>query len=117
MAARKAGGATGSRQVALREFASAHPEGWDHREWVSFLDQLRERGFETDDPEEIGRQLERERLSVRLEPVKGVGPARVRALVERFGTVWDLSQADADEIAALPNIPRSVAEEIRQTIE
>lgn len=116
MAARKTRG-TGTLQAALREFASARPHGWDHSEWTGFLDQLRERGFEIDDPEKIGRQLERERLTVRLEQLKGVGPARVGSLVERFGTVWNLSQAGADEIAAVPNIPRGVAEEIQQKIQ
>lgn len=117
MAITKAVSGTGTLQSALREFASERPDGWDHGDWMSFLDQLRERGFEIDDPEEIGRQLERERLAVRLEQVKGVGPARVRSVVERYGTLWSLSQADVDEIAAIPNMPRGVAEEIQQTIQ
>jgi hypothetical protein len=116
MATAKAERGTGSLQAALREFVSAHPEGWDHGEWMSFLERIRERGFTTDDPDEIGRQLERERLALRLEQVKGVGPARVRSVVDRYGTLWELSQADVDEIAAVPNISRGLAEEIQHRI-
>lgn len=100
----------------LRDFASARPEGWDHADWLSFLEHLRERGHGTDDPEEIGRMLESERLATRLEQVQGVGPRRVEALVSRFGTLWELRRASVEEVAAVPNVPRALAERIKERV-
>ncbi|HYJ78219.1 MAG TPA: hypothetical protein VEW03_01350, partial [Longimicrobiaceae bacterium] len=70
----------------MRAFAAARPEGWGHEDWISFLDHLRTRGHETGDDAGIGRLLERERLSVLLERIPGMGPRRVQAVVERFET-------------------------------
>lgn len=100
----------------LRAFASGRPEGWNHHDWLSFLDHLRERGHETSDADAIGLALERERLAVLLERVPGMGPRRVQALVERYDTIWSLSRADVDELASVPGMNRALAEKLRQPL-
>lgn len=51
-----------------------------------------------------------------LDEIPGVGPTRRKALIKAFGSVKKLKQATADEIAAVPTIPRAVAEEIVSTL-
>ena len=55
---------------------------------------------------------DKETLVSDLDSVPGVGPARRRALLQAFGSVSQLRDKDAAEIAAVPGIPWSVAEEI-----
>ena len=98
----------------LREFASARPEGWNHDDWVGFLDHLRGRGHDVSDSDEVGMSLERERLTVQLEQVPGMGPRRVEALVGRFHTLYSLRQADVDSVAEVPGMNRALAERVRQ---
>jgi hypothetical protein len=104
-------------QQDLREFAGARPQGWSHEDWLSFLDYLKGRGHDTGDAEAIGRRLERERIALALEGVEGLGPRRVEALEQRFGNLWHLRQASAEEIAALPTISRPLAQRIRERLE
>lgn len=106
----------GDLQTELHEFASARRDGWSHDDWLGLLDRLRERGHDTDDPERIGSLLERERLAVMLAGVQGMGPRRVEALLQRFGSVWALRNAGVDEIAATPQIPRSLAERVAREV-
>ncbi|MEI7814333.1 MAG: excinuclease ABC subunit UvrC [Coriobacteriia bacterium] len=47
-----------------------------------------------------------------LDDIDGVGPKRKKALLKAFGSLKRLRSASADEIAAVPGIPREVAEEI-----
>src|SRR5215831_7367153 len=47
-----------------------------------------------------------------LDEVEGVGPARRRALLARFGSVDALREADVEEIVKRGGVPRSVAERI-----
>jgi excinuclease ABC subunit C len=47
-----------------------------------------------------------------LGSIAGIGPARQRTLLERFGSVRALRQAGADEIAALPGFSRRLAQRI-----
>lgn len=103
-------------RAELRSFASARPEGWGHDDWLTFLDHLASRGHDTTYHEEIGRQLERERLAVVLSQVSGLGPKRVDALVNRFDTLWSARHADADEIAAVGGMNRPLAEKVRQAL-
>jgi hypothetical protein len=100
----------------LRAFVQARPAGWDHGDWISFVDHLRERGHDTSDPDSIGLLLERERLAARLAGVQGMGPRRIQAVVERYDTIWSAHQADVDEIATLPGMNRSLAEKVRQAL-
>lgn len=96
----------------LRDFASTRPHGWSHDDWLRFLDELRARGHDVNDRDEIGSQLERERLALALERVRGVGPQRVRAIVDRYGYLWRLKETSVEQLAREANVPRAVAEEV-----
>ncbi len=47
-----------------------------------------------------------------LDDVEGVGPKRKRALLKELGSVRKMRSATLEEIAAVPGIPREVAEEV-----
>lgn len=47
-----------------------------------------------------------------LDDIPGVGPKRKKLLLRAFGSVKRLREADADAIAAVPGVPREVAEEV-----
>jgi len=100
----------------LRAFVQAQPGGWGHDDWVAFLDHLRGRGHDTADEAAIGLELERERLAATLERIQGMGPRRVRAVVDRYDTLYSACRADVDEIAALPGMNRALAERVRQAL-
>lgn len=100
----------------LREFARGRPQGWNHEEWLGFVEHLRGRGHNINDQEAIGSLLERERIGVLLEKVPGLGAQRIRALSDAFGNVWRLREADADEIARTAKIPRDVAQRVVDTL-
>ncbi len=51
-----------------------------------------------------------------LDEIPGVGPKRRKALIKAFGSLEKLKQASVDEIAALPEIPKSLAELIAQRL-
>ena len=53
------------------------------------------------------------RLRAELGEVRGVGPARKRALLKRFGSVRRIREASVDEVAATPGIGREVAERLK----
>jgi hypothetical protein len=105
-----------SLQADLRAFAAGRPEGWSHEDWLAFLEHLGTRGHDTADADRIGQALERERLAVVLEEVQGMGPRRVDSVVNRFETLWKLSQASADDVASLPNVPRALAERVLEKV-
>lgn len=100
----------------LRDFAAARPQGWGHEDWTAFLDDLRERGHNVEDREQVGRMLEQERLSLLLEKVPGMGAQRVRSITEQFENLWQLRQADADRIARETNLPRPLAEKVAEAV-
>lgn len=100
----------------LRDFAAARPEGWDHRDWINFLESLQGRGFDIQDRDAIGVALERERLDLALSSVKGLGPQRRRALVDRFGHVWTLRNANPAEIAEVARVPLDLAAAARDAV-
>jgi excinuclease ABC subunit C len=58
----------------------------------------------------------REALRSRLDIVSGLGPARRRALLRRFGSIDGIREATLEEIAAVPGIPRSVAARVKELI-
>ena len=97
----------------LRDFVQRHPRGWGHGEWSGLIEELRGRGQDVSDTDALGMDLERERLSLTLEQISGVGPARVRSIADSFGRLYDLRQASVDEIAERAGVPRSVAEKVR----
>ncbi|MCR4791615.1 MAG: excinuclease ABC subunit UvrC [Lachnospiraceae bacterium] len=47
-----------------------------------------------------------------LDDIPGIGPARKKALMKRFQTIYDISNATKEELSALPEIPEDVAESI-----
>jgi hypothetical protein len=99
-----------------RNFAAARPEGWNHDEWLGFLEGLRDRGHNIEDKEAIGSLLERERLSVILERVPGIGAQRVRAIADSYPNVYLLKAASPQELAQRAKVPLPLAERIKETI-
>jgi excinuclease ABC subunit C len=55
------------------------------------------------------RKRERRALASPLDDVPGVGPARKKALLKRFGSLARLARASEDEIAATPGVGPEVA--------
>jgi hypothetical protein len=100
----------------LRDFASGRPQGWEHDDWLNFLESLRSRGHNVHDTEAIGIALEKERLDLALSGVRGMGPQRRKALVEHYGTVWNLRNAEVEEIAGVAKMPRSLAEHVKTEV-
>jgi Helix-hairpin-helix domain len=102
----------------LKDFVVAHGEGWNHHEWLAFLTDLTDSGFDTSDPDRIGAALERERVSALLReaPVKGFGPKRRDAVADRFATVWSLRHASVDDLAEVPGVPRGLAEALHAAL-
>jgi hypothetical protein len=100
----------------LRDFASGRPQGWEHEDWLNFLESLQNRGHDIRDREAIGVALEKERLDLALSGVKGIGPQKRAALIEAYGTLWALRKADASEIAAAGGLTSSLAERIKTEV-
>ena len=126
-AKRSGGGAPGSGgagggsrgpdlRANARRFVSTRPQGWNHDEWLSFLEDLRQRGHNVEDRDAVGDLLERERLAVILEKVPGIGAQRVRAISQQYSNVWRLKDASADELARDAKIPRPLAERILESV-
>jgi excinuclease ABC subunit C len=51
-----------------------------------------------------------------LDSVPGVGPKRRQVLLSAFGSLKNLRQATVNEIAAVPGIPRHVAESVKESL-
>ena len=51
-----------------------------------------------------------------LDEVPGVGPAKKRALLRKFGSVKGMRAAAAEELAAVPGVGPKLAERIREAI-
>jgi hypothetical protein len=102
----------------LTAFVEDHPDGWDHAEWVGFLQALDQQGIDVSDPDDLGLKLENTRLSWELQrrAVPGLGPKRIDAVVGRFGTLWSLRQATPDEIAEIPTIHKGLAEKLSDAL-
>ena len=56
---------------------------------------------------------ERGRITSKLDGIPGVGAARRKALIQRFGSVAGVSEASIEEIAAVPGIGDALAQTIR----
>jgi MFS family permease len=52
-----------------------------------------------------------------LSGIRGLGPAKVAALVDHFGSLDAIRAADADQLTAVPGIGRGLAEAIRAHLE
>jgi excinuclease ABC subunit C len=55
----------------------------------------------------------RARFASRLDGIPGIGPRRRRALLQRFGSIRRMTEATAEEIAAVPGITLTLAAEIK----
>ena len=55
----------------------------------------------------------RRALASVFDEVEGIGPARKKALLKRFGSVRRIREASVDELAETPGIPRDVAERLK----
>jgi excinuclease ABC subunit C len=51
-----------------------------------------------------------------LDDVPGVGPARKRALLRRFGSLKGIREAEVDELSAVPGMSRSSAEAVKAAL-
>ncbi len=49
-----------------------------------------------------------------FDDVPGIGPARKKALLKRFGSVRRIREASIEEVAATPGVGREVAERLKQ---
>jgi len=58
-------------------------------------------------------QRTRQGMASQLDAIPGVGPARRKALLTRFGSVERIREASAEELAAVPGIPLDLAHEIK----
>ncbi len=98
----------------LRKFVDENPQGWGHDQWQGLLGHLGQRGHDTSDPDRIGMELERERLTSRVEGVEGVKSRHAKSIAQRFGTLYSLRNAGVDEIEREAKVPREVAERIKK---
>jgi excinuclease ABC subunit C len=55
-------------------------------------------------------------LASELETIPGVGPARRKALLKTFGSIEAIRAASLEELDAVPRMPRSVAEAIKNSL-
>jgi excinuclease ABC subunit C len=55
-------------------------------------------------------------LASRLESIPGVGPARRKVLLKTFGSIEAIRAASLQELEAVPRLPRSVAEAIKNKL-
>src|SRR5512140_3849457 len=94
-------------------FVAEHPNGWSHSDWERLLADLSAKRIDVADVAQVGVRLEAERLRQCLltSGVSGLGPRRVDAIVEKFGSVANLRNSGAERIAEIPTIPRRMAEE------
>jgi len=101
-------------QEHMDAFIEAHPYGWGHDEWLGLLADLEEAGVDVSDVEAIGYELENQRLAWELQrlEVPGLGPKRIDAVVDRFGTFWSLKHAEVDDVAGIKTIPGKLAEKV-----
>ena len=59
----------------------------------------------------------KEGLASRLDKVNGIGPARRKALLSRFGSIDRILAASVDEISAIPGITQELAQKIKTELE
>jgi hypothetical protein len=102
----------------MRAFVERYPEGWNHEQWLDLLRELERTGADVSDPSAVGHKLEKTRLALELErrAIPGLGPKRRAALVDRFGSFWQLRGASVDVVAEIPTINRALAEKVLRAI-
>ena len=55
-------------------------------------------------------------VASQLDAVPGIGPARRKALLKRFGSVEAIRAASVDELAAVPGMNAAAAQAIRENL-
>jgi excinuclease ABC subunit C len=58
----------------------------------------------------------RSRITSELDDVRGIGPARRRALLRHFGSLSALRAASLDQLEAMPGLPKSVARTVHESL-
>jgi hypothetical protein len=98
----------------LNAFVESHPTGWNHDEWLALLADLGQGGTDVSNPDAIGAELEKTRVTWELKRrgVPGLGRKRLDAIATRFGTLRELENATVDELARLPGMNRALAEKV-----
>jgi hypothetical protein len=105
--------------LELERFAQEHPEGWSHDQWMDLLSRLGSTGYDVSDIDGVGLALEHHRLVLilgRME-IKGLGPKRMEAVADRFGTLWNLMNASVDDVAQVPTVSRNLAAQILDVLQ
>ena len=103
------------RVETLRAFLDRHPGGWYHSDWERLVDDLRTRGLLPEGGEEVvGRELEKARVRQTLQGlgVQGLGPKRRDSVADAYGHLWELRNASAEELAALPGLTKRIATDV-----
>jgi len=105
-------------QKLLDDVIETHPNGWDHLSWLELVAELEAHGFDVADPDAVGVELEKRRLVWELERhrIRGLGPKRIQAIADRFGSLWKLRSADVDTLAEIRTIPAALAEKVVSTL-
>ncbi len=52
----------------------------------------------------------------RLDEIEGIGPKRRRALLQKFGSIEAIRQASVEELAAVPGMNKTVAEQLKEQL-
>jgi excinuclease ABC subunit C len=55
----------------------------------------------------------RQSLSSRLDEVPGIGPAKRKALLQAFGTLEKIREADVEDLSAIPGIGQGLAQRLK----
>jgi excinuclease ABC subunit C len=55
-------------------------------------------------------------LASTLDAIEGIGPARRKALLDQFGSLERIRQADLEELAAVPGLSRKLAERVKTAL-
>jgi len=102
----------------IRSFVAEHPSGWNHSDWTQLLATLDAYGEDVSSPAWVGEALERTRLASVLagRKIKGLGPKRIEAIVDRFGTLWNARHASASDFASIATIPTRLAEALEDSL-
>jgi hypothetical protein len=103
----------------LNDFIDGHPDGWNHDEWLGLLGELDANGVDVSDPASLGVQLEKERVAWTLRrcEIPGLGPKRIEAVAEHFGTLWNLRHAELTDFAEIGrSVPAKVAEKVLEAL-
>ena len=59
----------------------------------------------------------KEGLASRLDAIPGIGPARRKQLLNRFGSIEDIQDASLEELMAVPGVTEKIAQSIRAFLE